>query len=218
MRRLTARVLLIVLTAVVMTAWSQISPAYACSCVGRSVSENFTAADAIFVGRLDSRTVSHRLPNVSSDDPALHVFAVQTVYKGEVREKQGVVSASDGASCGLELQGDGPFMVFASRDGDITVRPEPGQYAANLCTGTAFATGKLVAEVKALGGKAEAPGAGVTPAAPAKLLPGAAGVEGAEGPWNRSGLVVAGALALLVGWTLRRGLRAQRRSRRPGSD
>lgn len=152
MRRLTARALLIVLTAVLMTAWSQTSTAYACSCVGRSVSENFTSADAIFVGRLDSRTV---LPNISSGD------------------------------------------------------------AANLCTGTAFATGKLVAEVKALGGKAETPRAGATPAAPTKLLPGDAGVDS---PWNRSGLVVAGALALLVGWTLRRGLRAQRRARRPGSD
>ena len=216
MRRLTARALLIVLTAALMTAWSQLTPAYACSCASIPISESFEQADAVFVGRLDSRTVSHPgLPNAGSDDPALHVFAVQSVYKGEVRERQGVVSASSSATCGLELQGDGPFMVFASRDGDVTVRPAPGQYAANLCNGTAPATSELVARLKALGAKPETPRAEATAAAPTNPLPGAAATTS---PWNRSGLVVGGALVLLVGWTLRRGLGAQRRSRRTGSD
>ena len=217
MRRLTARALLVVLTAVLMTAWSQTSAAYACSCASIPISESFKAADAVFVGRLVSRTVSHPdLPNVSSADPALHVFAVQSVYKGEVRERQGVVSANGGDSCGLELQGDGPFMVFASQKGAIAVSPAPGQYAAGLCTGTALATSDLVAQVKALGGKPDRPRGASTSAAPTNPLPGAAGDTGIS---NRSTLVVAGALALLVGWTLRRGFRsAGRRSRRTRID
>jgi hypothetical protein len=43
--------------------------------------------------------------------PALHVFAVDTVFKGTAHEQQGVVSPMSGATCGLELAGEGPFAL-----------------------------------------------------------------------------------------------------------
>jgi hypothetical protein len=58
-------------------------------------------------------------PVQSSTDPALHVFTVDTVFKGSVQEQQRVVSAADDAGCGLEQSGTGPFVVFATRSPDL---------------------------------------------------------------------------------------------------
>jgi hypothetical protein len=64
----------------------------------------------------------------SSGDPALHVFTVDMVFKGDVHQQHGVLSADMGASCGLELSGHGPFIVFARRPADVA----GDQYAADL--------------------------------------------------------------------------------------
>ncbi len=104
------------------------SPASACSCAGDAdTAQYFADADAVFTGTLLSRTVSHPdWPTMSSADPALDVFATDTVFKGEVHEQQGVVSAAEGASCGLELSGDGPFVVFADPRPGAAAGPVPG--------------------------------------------------------------------------------------------
>ena len=91
-------------------------------------------ADAVFLGRLVSREVSGG--SVSSD-PALHVLAVTEVYKGSAYAEQGVVSAASGGSRGLELTGEGPLAVFATRSVDVA----GDQYRADLCGGTAPAGG-----------------------------------------------------------------------------
>ena len=64
-------------------------------------------------------------------DPVTYSFAVSRVYKGDVATNQPIDSVVSGASCGLELDGTGPFLVFASAD-------EDGRRAlkANLCGGT----------------------------------------------------------------------------------
>jgi hypothetical protein len=54
-----------------------------------------------------------------SGDPALHVFSVETVYTGTAHEHQGVLSPVSGATCGLELVGNGAFVVFATRSTDL---------------------------------------------------------------------------------------------------
>src|SRR3954467_2211060 len=88
------------------------SPAQACSCAEATTAQHVADADVVFTGTLLSRTVDHPdWPVMSRGAPALHVFAVDAVYKGDVHAEQGVVSAADGASCGLELAGDGPFVV-----------------------------------------------------------------------------------------------------------
>jgi hypothetical protein len=178
------------------------SPAQACSCAEATTAQHVDDADAVFTGTVLSREVDHPdWPVMSSDDPALYVFAVDTVYKGDVHAKQGVVSAAEGASCGLDLAGDGPFVVFASSD---TSLPD-GQYRAGLCNGTGLADTAVVAELE-----------GLAPAPPAAAPPRnrQAGLQSPGSGAMPAVLLGGGAAAvvLLAGWVI---LRRQRRLRLP---
>jgi hypothetical protein len=147
MRRLLVLVLgaLVLLTA----GWVVAPSAWACSCAPATTAEQVKRADVVFTGTLVSREVVHPVPGtVGSDDPAVHVFAVDTVLKGTAAAQQQVVSADSSASCGLELSGDGPFLVHAT---DPPGGPE-GQLTANLCGGTAPADAELVADTQVLVG------------------------------------------------------------------
>ncbi|WP_299952965.1 hypothetical protein [uncultured Modestobacter sp.] len=158
--------------AVLLAGWVAAPPAAACSCAAATTLEQFEAADVVFTGTLLSREVLHPPGGVrSSGDPALHVFTVDSLHKGAASAEQPVVSADSGASCGLELRGDGPFLVFATDPADA---PE-GQLAAGLCGGTTPLTPELAAEVESAGeavtglpsqGTGDAP-AGVSDGAPA---------------------------------------------------
>jgi hypothetical protein len=166
------------------------APAAACDCVGDATAGSFARADLVFTGTLVSREVSHpHSPVLSSTDPTLHVFAVDSVFKGSAAQRQGVVSADSGASCGLELSGDGPFVVFANREG--------AQYTASLCGGSAPLTAALEADLRALG-PAAAPSVPSAPSSPARppgtdVLP----VGGsASWPWPAGGAVVLAGAAL----------------------
>jgi hypothetical protein len=166
------------------------APATACDCVGDTTAGFFARADVVFTGTLVSREVSHpNAPVFSSADPALHVFAVDSVFKGSAAERQGVVSAAEGATCGLELSGEGPFVVFANRDG--------GRYTASLCGGSAPLTAALEADLRALA-PASAPSAAPRPGTDDVIRVGGS----APWRWLAGGAVVlvAGALA----WRLKR--------------
>ena len=120
MLRAVRRVLTTVLAgcALLLTGWVAPTPASACSCAGGTTAEQFDRADAVFTGTVLSRDVQHPPgPVHSSDDPALHLFAVDIVHKGTAYARLPFVSADSGASCGLEL-GDGPFLVFATDPAD----------------------------------------------------------------------------------------------------
>jgi MYXO-CTERM domain-containing protein len=159
-------------------------PAAACSCAGiPSAAQAFASADAVFTGRLLSREVHHPdWPLISSGDPAVHVFAVDEVFKGVVHEEQGVVSADSGASCGLELSGEGPFVVYATgSDGD---------YRAGLCDGVTTVTPGTESELRTLAGATER----------AATRSGAAGTD-APGPPTVA-LAAGGALVLALGGAL----------------
>jgi hypothetical protein len=180
------------------------APASACSCVGGTTQEFLDRADAVFTGRLVSR--EEPAPMTSSADPALHVFAVDTVVKGTAREQQGVLSPVSGATCGLELVGEGPFVVFATRSTDLGGEPfatlADDQYAAFLCGGTAELTPALQADLIAL-----SPPPASSEGTP---LPGSGGTVSSGSP-SGSGLpgpviAVAGTLAVLLmaGLLLRR--------------
>ena len=163
------RSLLTVLLAALFSAAGLLvaSPASACSCAGATTAEQFADADAVFTGSLLSRDVDHPdWPTSSSGDPALLVFTAHVVFKGEVHEAQGVVTAASSASCGLELSGKGPYVVFATRSPDL---PD-GQYAANLCGGTAALDPTVVGELAELTTLTTSTGA-----------PGALPVEGSAG-------------------------------------
>lgn len=179
-------------------------PASACSCVGGTTQEFFDRADAVFTARLVSREGPQGLIT-SSADPALHVFAVDTVFKGSAAEQQGVLSPDSGASCGLELSGEGPFVVFATRSTDLgsgqfaTLADD--QYAATLCGGTAPVTPPLAAELATL--------ARSTPAPPAAPSPGAAGVQRDDRGLLLPGLAAAAAAVLVTAGALRYRRRAR---------
>lgn len=108
------------------------APACACSCAGAPEAELAATATAIFVGTLVDRQVDDSQPIISSGDPAWLTFEVHQVYRGEVAASQVVVTARDGATCGLELSGTGPFLVFA----EAGWAGEPGTLSASLCGGT----------------------------------------------------------------------------------
>lgn len=141
MRRATTGLLATVL--LVLAGWVLAPSASACSCTGGTAADQALRADAVFAGRLVDRRVV--------DGTALHVFAVDTVYTGRVAARQGVLSPASGASCGLELAGDGPFLVFADHAG--------GRLASDLCGGTTAWTPEAAAQVQVLtGARAPAPG------------------------------------------------------------
>lgn len=112
-------------------------PVMACSCAAITDAEAAEASDAVFVGTLVDVERPPPAESRSSTDPATYTFAVSEVLKGDAAERQEVVSEVWGASCGLELRGDGPFLVFATTTSSgWSPRPGPGQYFAHLCGGT----------------------------------------------------------------------------------
>ncbi|WP_324278618.1 hypothetical protein [Blastococcus brunescens] len=71
------------------------APASACSCVPQTTQQYFERADAVFTAHLVSREEPVGTV-VSSADPALHVFAVDTVFKGTAQTSQEVLSLRPG--------------------------------------------------------------------------------------------------------------------------
>ena len=166
MLRLVRRTLATLLLACSITSLGLLTAtqAAACSCATQTTQQYFERADAVFTASLVSRE-EPRGQVVSSADPAVHVFAVQTVFKGTALESQEVLSPVSGATCGLELSGTGPFVVFASRSMDLGGTPSTAlaehQYASLLCDGTGPVTPELEAELAALapsGPRSFAPG------------------------------------------------------------
>ena len=131
-------------------------PAAACSCAIGSEAEGAARADAVFVGTLisqatqidprveraqreftrtsDQRVLVRALRNNTSR--TVWTFKVSRVYKGAVGKRQEIVTAVGGSSCGLELRGPGPFLVFAYKPAGDRSRLEPGQYGSGLCSGS----------------------------------------------------------------------------------
>jgi hypothetical protein len=118
-------VLWAVAAAVVLSA-----PAHACSCVGFTDARNLRLADAVFTGTLIDRQEPPWRPVMSSGDPATLTFEVRWVHKGEAQRLQQVETAMSGASCGLEIEGSGPFLVFADH------AQNGSTLTASLCGGT----------------------------------------------------------------------------------
>ncbi|MPY76920.1 MAG: hypothetical protein GEV04_00190 [Actinophytocola sp.] len=103
------------------------APALACSCAPMTDEEYVESADVIFSGKLIDR--KEPVPLTSSMDPATLTFEVSDVYKGQVGRMAQVRTANSGASCGLEIEGEGPFLVFTEFD-------DNGGLTASLCGGT----------------------------------------------------------------------------------
>jgi hypothetical protein len=103
----------------------------ACSCAAVSDRQAFAGADAVFTGELvDVVTADPPGDVISSGDIETFVFEVDAVFKGEVSPEQEILTARDGASCGLEIAGRGPFVVFAHKGDDEHI------LHSGLCTNT----------------------------------------------------------------------------------
>ncbi len=112
--------------------------AWACSCGPTTDAEALGRNGAVFLGEL----VGRKEPTVvlSSADDVRLVFAVERVFKGEVHATQSVVTAQDGASCGLEITGPGPHLIFGRPRGTST------EIDAGLCDGSRAVAAEPVPE------------------------------------------------------------------------
>jgi hypothetical protein len=136
-------------------------PAAACTCYDMSEADRVARYDAVFVGTLVSHVVhvDHKARDLmASPDPAVAgrasrgdstrsvwTFQVSRVYKGAVRRRQEIITppgAPGGGNCSgvgsllLRRPGTEPMLVFASGSGGHRYRPQPGQYASNMCSGS----------------------------------------------------------------------------------
>lgn len=172
-------------------------PAYACSCAGFTEAKYFRHADVVFTGTLIDRQEPPWRPVMSSMDPATLTFEVSWVHKGEAKRLQQVETAMSGASCGLEIEGNGPFLVFANQ------ARNDAMLTASLCGGT-----RAIAD-------------GGPPAFGANYLPGPGG-DVPDDSWVNTTFTVAVSSAAAVvlafaGWVLVRHRRSQTRGQlRPG--
>ena len=116
----------------------------ACSCTWFTDEEAFENADAVFTGT-PSEIISPTGDAFSSADPERFVFDVDKAVKGNRFSGQSVVTARDGASCGLEISGPGPFVVFAyTESNDVITGAADGELYSSLRSGTrALAGGDL---------------------------------------------------------------------------
>ncbi|MCU0312083.1 MAG: hypothetical protein MUE36_14205 [Acidimicrobiales bacterium] len=181
MRRLGLVVSLLVASSALVAL--DASPAAACSCAPLTAEQAFDVADAVFVGDWVETLPGGALAGVdgASDDPTRLIFEVDGVYKGEVFARQSVVTARDGASCGLELRGEGPFLVFGrTAASEFEPEVEAGELSANQCGGSrAVADGAVPASF----GPPSAPVEGSSP------------VGGSDGVGAIVAMAVGGALA-----------------------
>jgi hypothetical protein len=131
-RRSAALALVAAVVPALAFLFGDVSPAHACSCVGFTDEEAFAAADVVFTGTVASVSDPDR---GLSTAPRVFTFAVDEVFKGDVAPQQVVRSEQSGASCGLEITGRGPFVVYAT---STHVEMELGQNElyAGLCGGT----------------------------------------------------------------------------------
>lgn len=183
---------LLALGAVALTPGS----ACACSCAEMPTERAFAEADVVFVGRVVDRTVDRGFPWLvrSSADKAVWTFEVTATYKGDGVRRQEIVTADSGASCGLELSGPGPFVVYGTRDA-AEPAPEEGQYAANLCGGSAPLTAAIERDLD------DRAGAGVRGTPPG---PSGGPSHGLPGAVLAALAALGAALASLAGWILLR--------------
>ena len=118
--------------------WVGAEPAFACSCVVRTVPDQVAAADAVAQGRLVGR-------DDSNPQEVVYTFAGTDLYKGDVSLDFEVHTAAQSAACGLAgLVVGRRYVMFMDRDG--------GRLTANICGGSNTATAAYVAKVEAATG------------------------------------------------------------------
>lgn len=209
---LAGRAVLVSALAVTLVPLLGADPAMACSCAMATDAEHYRSADVVFKGTLTRTIPPKPRPDgmQSSMDPEIFVFAASRAYKGTITNPVRVSTPVSGASCGLEISGKGPFLVFANRD------TRDKQLHANLCGGTR----KLGAKEKVPFGKGTAvkpakSSTGSAPATPSPATPTAAPTARAT---SSQTAVPAGVALPLVGGMLALAIGAAAWATRPGAN
>jgi hypothetical protein len=155
-------------------------PASACTCLTTEPEALSEAADIVFTG-----TAVEVFPDLNLGAPAdVATFAVDTAYKGDVRDRMKIVTPARSASCGVGFRTGVRYTVFA----------QEGQFGLETTRCDATTEGEV--DVDRFGLQA-------TPVAP-PLSPEAApaapprGKGGAWWPWVLLGLLMAGGLGYLA--------------------
>lgn len=125
------------------------APAHACSCAMLSSAQKVENADVVVRGTI---TGLDDPGGLDSGHLVTWEVAVAEVYQGAAAATTFVRSASDGASCGIEVQEGREYLLFARQVG--------GDLRAGLCGGTTPASAALVAEVEHLTGPGSPPQGG----------------------------------------------------------
>ncbi|MCD9624812.1 hypothetical protein [Rhabdothermincola salaria] len=113
------------------------TPAMACSCVPLTDEDALERADVVFTGNWVATETGLPYPFGDSDEGVRLIFEVDAVYAGEAHERQSVVTERESATCGLDPDGPGPFLVFARRGaGPHDPAAEEGEVVADSCSGT----------------------------------------------------------------------------------
>lgn len=177
------------------------APAFACSCVTADPPRHVTWADVVVVGQITDITSPPGSGTVSSTDPVAYTVAVEKVLKGDVGATVEVISARDGASCGLEgIEEGGDYVVFAAHQSIEGAQTD--ELWASLCGGTTGASPTNVAEVEAVTGPGHAPepdGWSGTSGVPTATTEEPAAASSALSAWVwAGGAVVLGISGLLV--------------------
>ena len=100
--------------------------ALACSCSPIVLERSLPRVDGAFVGTLLERREPPPAKIQTSADPVTLVFRVEQVYRGDIENRIAVVTARDGASCGLEVGVGQRIGLLLDRDGEV--------WRSNLCS------------------------------------------------------------------------------------
>lgn len=120
------RALFVSALAITLTPVLGANPAYACSCIAQTDRQALKGADVVFKGKITKRIV----PDEPNAGPVVYVFDPVRVYKGAVKVKnQRITTNNGGAVCGIDVNGVGPYLVFADKK-------KNGKLTFNLCGGT----------------------------------------------------------------------------------
>jgi len=118
--------------------WLGAEPAFACSCVPRTVAEQVASASAVAEGRLVQR-------DDSDPQEVVYTFSGTARFKGDLSPGFEVHTAAQSAACGLAgLVVGRRYVMFMDRDG--------GTLTATICGGSDSATPAYVDKVEAVTG------------------------------------------------------------------
>jgi hypothetical protein len=107
-----------VLVAIAALSLALAADAFACSCIRPNLIRDLPRADGAFVGTVLERRVERQ--------NAIYLFRVEQVYKGDIENRIEVVTAANGAACGLELGVDQRTGLLLTREG--------GTWRSSLCS------------------------------------------------------------------------------------